>query len=185
MVSHETGHGGLLITICNYDKYQANEPSAGPCSEPSAGPSAGHEQGHTRRRDKKLEEEKNNTPLPPKGVAKPDGVSDDVWRDWKRVRKKPITPTVLKRMETEAAKLGWTLAQAITEAAESGWQGFKAEYVKERGYGKSGYDRKDGVAKALDRRLGLGEPAGEAGRYDDGGSEGCGLFGTPRLADLR
>jgi hypothetical protein len=131
MVSHETGHGGLLITICNYDKYQANEPSTGPCSEPSTGPSAGHEQGHTRRSNKKLEEEKN-TPQPPKGVQKPVGVSDEVWADWKRVRKKPVTATVLKRMENEAAKIGWTLAQAVNEAAESSWQGFKADWVKQK-----------------------------------------------------
>lgn len=71
-----------------------------------------------------------NTPLPPKGVQRPDGVDPEVWADWKRVRKKPITVTVLKRMESEAAKIGWTLADAINEAAESGWQGFKANYVE-------------------------------------------------------
>ncbi len=80
------------------------------------------------------EEEKKDPPTP-KGVQRPDGVSAEVWSDWKRVRKKPITATVLKRMETEAAKVGWTLAQAVTEAAESGWQGFKAEYVKDRAQG--------------------------------------------------
>lgn len=62
-------------------------------------------------------------------VAKPEGVTDEVWDDWKRVRKKPITATVLKRIETEAAKIGWTLAEAITEAAGSSWQGFKADWV--------------------------------------------------------
>lgn len=85
--------------------------------------------------DRETEEEEEKTPQPPKGVQRPDGVSAEVWSDWKRVRKKPITATVLKRMETEAAKLGWTLAQAVNEAAESGWQGFKAEYVKDRGGG--------------------------------------------------
>jgi 5-methylcytosine-specific restriction endonuclease McrA len=81
------------------------------------------------------EEEEKKDPPTPKGVQRPDGVSAEVWSDWKRVRKKPITATVLKRMETEAAKVGWTLAQAVTEAAESGWQGFKAEYVKDRAQG--------------------------------------------------
>jgi hypothetical protein len=149
MIDHEAGHGGLLITICNYDKYQANEPSAGPTSGPSAGPSAGHEQGHTRRSNKKLEEEKNNTPLPPKGVHKPFGVSDEVWADWRRVRKKPITATVLKRMENEAAKIGWTLADAVNEAAESGWQGFKADWVKERNNGRTGNSTATAAQRAL------------------------------------
>lgn len=85
--------------------------------------------------DTDTEEEKKKAPPTPKGVQRPDGVDPEVWADWKRVRKKAITATVLKRMETEAAKVGWTLAQAITEAAESGWQGFKAEYVKDRGGG--------------------------------------------------
>ena len=62
-------------------------------------------------------------------VMKPEGVTDEVWADWKRVRKTPITATVLKRIETEAAKIGWTLAEAITEAAGSSWQGFKADWV--------------------------------------------------------
>lgn len=60
MISHETGHGGLLITICNYEEYQGGGPSEGPRSEPSSGPSAGQGQGHTRRKDKKLEEEKKD-----------------------------------------------------------------------------------------------------------------------------
>lgn len=136
--------------------------------------------------DTDAETEADITPKAPKGVSKPDDVSDEVWRDWKRVRKKPITATVLKRMEVEAAKLGWTLAQAITEAAESGWQGFKADWVKEKTYGnRNASDGRDGVAKALDRRLGLGQPAGEVGRFDLGGSREDSRVPIARLADLR
>ncbi len=54
MTGHEAGHGGLLITVCNYDKYQANEPSVEPSVEPSAGPSA----GHTKEREEKKEDKK-------------------------------------------------------------------------------------------------------------------------------
>lgn len=68
MISHETGHGGLLITVCNYDKYQAYEPSAGPSPEPSAGPSTSQAQGHTRRSKEVKEDNK------PEAKASPDAV---------------------------------------------------------------------------------------------------------------
>jgi hypothetical protein len=81
-------------------------------------------------------------------------VSAEVWSDWKRVRKKPITATVLKRMETEAAKVGWTLAQAVTEAAESGWQGFKAEYIKDKAHGRTAPSNRNTAELAL-AKLGM------------------------------
>ena len=63
-------------------------------------------------------------------ARKPDDLDPQVWKDWKRVRNKPITPTVMASVEREAAKLGWTVSQAITHAAESSWQGFKAKWVE-------------------------------------------------------
>lgn len=63
-------------------------------------------------------------------VRKPENLSDTVWADWKRVRRRPVTKTALSRIESEAAKIGWTLERAIEEAAANSWQGFKAEWVK-------------------------------------------------------
>ena len=99
-----------------------------------------------------------DTPIYTK-AARPEGVSQQVWDDWKRIRKKPITPTALKRIETEAAKIGWTLAQAINEASESGWQGFKADWVKVQSNGWTKQKPKDGVSAALDDLLGIAEPS--------------------------
>ena len=65
-------------------------------------------------------------------ARKPDDLDPQVWADWKRVRKKPITHTVMTGVEREAAKLGWTVSQAITHAAESSWQGFKAKWVQDQ-----------------------------------------------------
>lgn len=118
---------------------------------------------------------------PSKNIAraeKPADLDEQVWQDWKRVRKKPITPTVMAGVKREADKLGWTVAQAITHAAESSWQGFKADWIKETSNGNanrngSGADKRDGAAKALDRRFGLGEFAEPTGRCDtgEGGSD--------------
>lgn len=72
-------------------------------------------------------------------VSKPDGVGVEVWDDFLAVRKakrSPLTPTALKAIEREAEKAGWTLDAAITESVARGWQGFKAEWVKERANGR-------------------------------------------------
>lgn len=124
MASHETGHGGLLITICNYDKYQGDGPSV----EPSAGPSAGQAQGHTRR-NKEGKEEKNNT------ASRPDDVSEGVWLDFAALRKAkraPITQTALQGIRREAHKAGWPIEDALKECVARGWQGFNAEWVQGR-----------------------------------------------------
>ena len=74
----------------------------------------------------------------PKGssarCAKPDDVSDDVWRDFKRHRAKHggISDRVVAGFRREAAKAGWTLEQAMDESITQGWRGFKAEFVKDK-----------------------------------------------------
>ena len=117
--------------------------------------------------------------------AKPEGVSDQVWKDFLEVRKAkkaPLTATGLTRMANEAAKAGWTLEEAIAESVSRGWQSFKAEWVKDKSNGKerNQYGRgkaKDGVNAALDDILGLGEPSGALGR-----SNGASLAGSGQLA---
>lgn len=85
-------------------------------------------------------------------VRKPDGLDQLIWDDWRRVRKKPVTATVMAALEREAAKLGWTVPQAITHAAESSWQGFKASWVeKDQGNG----NRTSGNSNANAARLAL------------------------------
>ena len=44
-------------------------------------------------------------------------------------KKKPVTERVIKTIETEARKLGWSLQQAIECSCSNSWQGFKAEWV--------------------------------------------------------
>jgi hypothetical protein len=63
-------------------------------------------------------------------ASKPDGFCDQLWKDWKRHRKTPFTPTALRGIEKQADLAGWTLEAAITEAIERGWQSFKSEWVE-------------------------------------------------------
>ena len=78
------------------------------------------------------------------GKLKPKTVDDDLWtqftdrvdpdhlRDWlayRKARRSPVSPTVIKAMQREAAKANLTIAQAVQICAERPWIGFKAEYL--------------------------------------------------------
>jgi hypothetical protein len=84
--------------------------------------------------DTDTETETDITPKAPKGVSKPDDVSDEVWRDFKRHRAKHggISDRVIAGFRREAEKAGWTLEAAMDESITQGWRGFKADYVKGR-----------------------------------------------------
>lgn len=69
-------------------------------------------------------------------LAKPAGVSDQVWNDFLKQRKAlkaPLTETALKAIIKEADKAGWTLEAALTESSTRGWRSFKAEWVAKDG----------------------------------------------------
>lgn len=66
-------------------------------------------------------------------VARPDGVSEQVWEDFSALRTKrraPITETALKGIQREAEKAGISLEAALSTCCERGWQGFKAEWYR-------------------------------------------------------
>ena len=82
----------------------------------------------------------NHKPLttnhkPNKEIQAPFGVSDDVWESFVKQRKlsrATVTDTVIKSIDKEAQKAGWTLEQALSEIVARGWRGFKAEWVKDK-----------------------------------------------------
>jgi len=80
-------------------------------------------------------EKKAKAPRTPKTeVARPDDVDEQTWADFLKVRKQhkaPVTLTSLTGLRREAAKAGLTLQQAVTEAVERSWRGFKADWLVE------------------------------------------------------
>lgn len=83
--------------------------------------------------DTETETEKKKTKST--AVDQPDGVSDFVWADFKKLRtakKAPITKTALDGIAREAAKAGVTLEKALQTCCERGWTGFKADWVAEQ-----------------------------------------------------
>lgn len=74
---------------------------------------------------KRRDRDKNN-------ITTPDGVSDQLWNDFKahrRAKKATITDAVINTIKREADKAGFTLSQAMEEMILRGWTGFKAEWV--------------------------------------------------------
>jgi len=62
----------------------------------------------------------------------PVGVSESVFKDYKKLREKkkaPITETVLKGLEREANKANMSLQSVMELCCERGWSGFKADWV--------------------------------------------------------
>ena len=65
---------------------------------------------------------------------RPENVSENTWDDFialRKVKKAPVTVTVLEGITKEATKLNWSLERAMQEMCVQGWQGVKAKWVKE------------------------------------------------------
>ena len=78
----------------------------------------------------KTETKTVNTELPA-----PEGVSDQVWQDFKKSRKTmraAITQSAIDGIKREADKAGWSLEDALRECCARGWRGFKAEWVADK-----------------------------------------------------
>lgn len=65
----------------------------------------------------------------------PEGVSEQTWDDFKRLRaakKSPVTARAIEGIAKEAMKAGMTLESALRECCARGWAGFKAEWVQSK-----------------------------------------------------
>jgi DNA-binding transcriptional ArsR family regulator len=112
----------------------------------------------------------NNTRAKP--FSKPDGIDETVWNDFvalRKAKKAPISGTALKAIEREAGKVGWQMNEALAECVARGWQGFKADWIKQdgsnRGNSNGGMGRTEQAAERLKREIssgavGFGQSAG-------------------------
>jgi hypothetical protein len=118
-----------IISIVKWDDYQDNRQQVSQQSSQHLSQQSSH-QIATIKESKKKEER-----IYIKGVKKPEDVSEQVWKDFLELRKEkkaPVTETVISRSRQEAAKIKWTLEQALIECCLRGWQGFKAEYLTQK-----------------------------------------------------
>lgn len=70
-----------------------------------------------------------------KSLARPDDISEELWKDFKLLRSKkkaPITDRVLKNIRNEALKAGISLSQAIELMIVRGWTGFDSSWIQKK-----------------------------------------------------
>ena len=85
------------------------------------------------KRSTSVQPTKNQEPLTKNQIYTPEGVSDSVFKDFKKLRDKqkaPITETAIKGLQREAKKANMTLEQVMQMCCERGWRGFKAEWAE-------------------------------------------------------
>lgn len=118
----------------------------------------------------------------------PNGVDPIDWQSLVASRKSQRAPMnagayrqIIKKLDAWAGE-GWPPGPIVAHAVERGWRTvFETDEMKgsvngrgriQRNGSAAAHDSRDGVARALDRRLGLDGPAGAPGRRDAGTGEG-------------
>ena len=86
------------------------------------------------KRSTSVQPTKNQEPITKNQIntKTPEGVSDVVWNDFKKLREKhraPITETALKGLKRESEKAKISLEEVMVMCCERGWRGFKADWV--------------------------------------------------------
>lgn len=80
---------------------------------------------------------------------KPNDVSDSVWTDFlahRKVKKSPVTETVIDKFRREASKAGVSLEEAMRVCCARGWQGFDASWLGAPNGGRGNPAYGNGVA---------------------------------------
>jgi len=89
----------------------------------------------TRYQDDALETETETETETEKKTEAPIGVSSEIWNSFVKQRKSKkaqITNLVIRGIQKEADKAGWTLEMALNEIVVRNWQSFKADWVKDK-----------------------------------------------------
>jgi hypothetical protein len=85
--------------------------------------------------DVPLTETETETKTKTKTETTPEGVSQEVWDSFvkqRKAKKAQVTALVIKGIQKEADKAGWTLEMALNEVVVRNWQSFKADWVKDK-----------------------------------------------------
>lgn len=121
---------GRMITISNYDKYQADDKLSG---KPIANESQANSKRVTTNKNDKNDKNVINK------IFSESGMNDDQISEIVRIRKKNKGGVISERVANllikefvNATEIGWTLDDSITEWESRGWKSFKAEWITDK-----------------------------------------------------
>ena len=90
----------------------------------------------------------------------PEGVSEEVWKDFfshRKAKKAPVTKTAVAGISREAEKAGVSLQTALETLISRGWTGFKAEWLKGN---ENGTNQRQTGAAAIGNGINSGQQNG-------------------------
>jgi uncharacterized protein YdaU (DUF1376 family) len=99
------------------------------------------------------QEPRTNNQEPYLNTITPEGVSNEVFKDFCKLRKglkAPVTQTAINGLAKEGQKANLTLEQVMMLCCQNGWRGFKAEWIKEK---KTVGERNSTVMSGLTRGI--------------------------------
>jgi len=138
LISYTVSINGLVQNI-DQSKFCTGTSPNSVLVEPKTSPNSVH------TKEKNLNKDKENIGIKKIIADKPESVSQEVWDEYVSLRKQKrttVTPLVIKGIEREAKKAEMSLQDALVTCIERGWQGFKADWVKEKfgnNYGAKGF----------------------------------------------
>lgn len=113
-----------IISITNWKNYQSSDQQTAN-ERPSSDQRPTTNKNDNNKKNEKKKEVNN--------FDRPSDVRESLWNDFITLRKSkraPITQTAMDKICSEAAKVGWTLDQAIEQMVARNWQGFEAAWIQ-------------------------------------------------------
>lgn len=147
MIEQQMNSKYRMISISNWNKYQGSEQVNE--QQMNSKRTADEQQMNTNNNNKNDKNEENKEKdiskdiSKKKEVAPPNGVDEQVWNDWMKIRKAkrvPITETALHKFSDLAKDYGFTISQLIEICIERGWASATDNYLS-----NAGYEKKDAV----------------------------------------
>ena len=180
MIERKAGHGKLVITICNYSKYQDTGEAGRDGSGTASGTAAGQQRDIKEQGNKgTIEEEPDGSSSPPTPQHTrmrdwpiiPDWVPVEPWNAFIAMRKRKGGMPTARAIELMLGKLerwrttGQDPGAVLDQSTEKGWTGIFELKDDRRGSGnRTGQpadNRGDGLSRAINRWANLDDAEGD------------------------
>jgi len=165
MIVREAGHGKLIITICNYDKYQYCDDDGRDSNGTAGGTAAGQKRDLKEEGNKgRIEEPEGSSPPTPRHTRKadwpeiPDWVPVEPWNAFVQMRKDkraPLTARAVKLTLKDLEKwmtTGQDPGAILDKSTQHCWTGIfelKDDRNGRNRTGQSAVDTRDGFTRSL------------------------------------